>query len=262
MIYTSSQFHLQYIAKYQLIVQANFNYDILYVVDSEGQLLVYMKYESNSPSEEALKILSLPFQKVYVSISHNNLTFIPNDLYDMEDVEKYQDFMEHPGRKAESVSLDFLQAQAFYQYDVLLEQRWRSLFPHAQFIPEFKLNLMQARPHIPLQGEVLGVVFHEQVVDLFLFINGQFKLYNSFEVYSEEDLSYYVLHLFQVFGIDGKVSKVLYSSMNAESPYIGKLAEYGHQVMGIRSQQALSLLDELPSGLADSYLLELPKCAL
>ena len=121
---------------------------------------------------------------------------------------------------------------------------------------------MQARPHIPLQGEVLGIVFHEQVVDLFLFINGQFKLYNSFEVYSEEDLSYYVLHLFQVFGIDGKVSKVLYSSMNAESPYIAKLADYGHQVMGIRSQQALSLLDELPSALADSYLLELPKCAL
>lgn len=262
MIYTASQFHLQYIAKYQLIVKANYIHDVIYVIDAEGNLLVYMKYESNSPTEEALKLLSLPFQHVYVSIPHSNLTFIPNDLYDMEDTENYQEFMDNPMRPAENVSLTYLQTQAYFQYDVLLEQRWKSIFPDAKFVPEFKLNLEQARPHIPLQGEVLGLVFNETAVDLFLFINGQFKFYNTFEIKTEEDLNYYVLNLFQVFGLQAKISKAVYSSLNSENPLIARLSNFAKHIVELKASTPLLISDEEVAGLAKDYITELPTCAL
>ncbi|MGO1597241.1 MAG: DUF3822 family protein, partial [Sphingobacterium sp.] len=85
MNYTAKQFHLHYIDQYRLIVKTTYRYDIIYVLDGEDQLLVYQKFESNSPNEEALKLLSLPFQHVYVSVPTTNITFIPEELFNAED---------------------------------------------------------------------------------------------------------------------------------------------------------------------------------
>lgn len=260
MNYTAADFHLHFIAKYTLIVKANFVYDILYVIDQEGQLLVYMKYDSNKPSEEALKLLSLPFQQVYVSLPQSNLTFIPADLYQEDDQELYQDFMENPNQAIEVADLDYLQIKAVFQYDVLLAQRWKSLFPEAHLIPEFKLNLMQVRPHVPLKGEVLGVVFNDTSTDLFLFINGQFQFFNNFEVITEDDLSYFILNLYQTFGIKDKVTKAIVSAVDLEPSFQHKLQQLADEVLIIKSNTKLKTDDELPSEVTSSYLIDLPLC--
>ncbi len=260
MNYTAADFHLHFIAKYTLIVKANFVYDIIYVLDQEGQLLVYMKYESNKPTEEALKLLSLPFQQVYVSLPHNNLTFIPADLYQEDDTELYQDFMDNPEQGMELVDLDYLQVKAVFQYDVLLAQRWRSLFPEAHIIPEFKLNLMQVRPHVPLKGEVLGVVFNDTNTDLFLFVNGQFQFFNSFEIITEDDLSYFVLNLFQAFGIQDKATKAIVSGVDIHPSFMHKLQQLSHEQVLIKANTFVPGVEELPQEVTSSYLIDLPLC--
>lgn len=260
MNYTAAEFHLHFIAKYTLIVKANYVYDILYVIDQEGQLMVYMKYDSNRPSEEALKLLSLPFQRVYVSLPQNNLTFIPADLFRTEDEGLYQEFMESPNQAMELTELDYLQIKAVYQYDVLLAQRWKSLFPEAHLIPEFKLNLMQVRPFVPLKGEVLGVVFNDTNTELFLFINGQFQFFNSFEVITEDDLSYFILNLFQTFGIKDKVNKAVVSAVDMEPSFQHKLQQLADEVLVIRANTKLKATDAVPEEITSSYLLDLPLC--
>lgn len=260
MNYTSKLFHFQYIDKYTLIVKANFFYDVLHVVDEQGQLLVYIKHQSNQPSEEALKILSLPFKRVYVTIPNHNLTFIPDELFDQNDLDKYQDFMEYPSEKPVIENLDFLNIKAIYQHDVILFKRWKSLFPQAEFIPEFKLNLKQARSHVPLQGEVLGVVFHDESTDIFLFINGQFKFFNSFEVVSEDDLSYFILNLFKVFGIEGRVSRIVSSGVAYDDRLVNHLNRYSNDIVVLKSANQRTVGEDMPQEACNEYILDLPTC--
>lgn len=260
MNYTSKQFHIHYITQYTLIVKANYQYDKLYVLDQDNQLLLYMNFESHNPSEEALKLLSLPFQNVYVSIPSHNLTFVPDDLYQEVDLEKYQEFMENPAQEMNRTSIDFLQIQAFYQLDVLLQHRWKTLFPDAKFVPEFKLNLLQARQYIPLKGDVLGVVFDDNSADIYLFINGQFKFYNTFEIVSDDDLSYFILNIFDNFGIEGKVNKVLYSAVHTDQSFIHKLRTYSNELIEISASKPAVSLDDESEDYNKSYLIDLPTC--
>src|SRR5690606_41379437 len=66
---------------------------------------------SDLPNEEALKLLSLPFQQVYVSVPTNHVTFIPETLFQASDLDKYAAFMENPGRELTHTELDFLNIQ-------------------------------------------------------------------------------------------------------------------------------------------------------
>ncbi len=260
MNYTAKQFHLHYIAQYTLIVKANYQYDLLYVLDQEAQLLVYMKFESQHPTEEALKLLSLPFQQVYISIPTHNLTFIPDELYQDVDSEKYKVFMENPALDMMRTSLDFLNIQALYQYDILLFHRWNTLFPEAKFIPEFKLNLIQARPFIPLKGEVIGLVFDQHNVDIYLFINGQFKFFNNFEVINEDDLSYFILNVFENFHIEGKVNKALISGVDIDESFIKKMKNFAQETIQLTAHNPAKALDDLSDKVINNYLLDLPTC--
>ena len=260
MNYTAKQFHLHYISHYTLIVKANYQYDKLYVLDQENQLLVYMNFESHNPSEEALKLLSLPFQNVYVSIPTHNLTFIPNDLFQEIDWDKYQEFMENPSQTMSRTTIDFLNIEALFQFDVLLYHRWNTLFPDAKFVPEFKLNLLQARPYIPLKGEVLGVVFDDNSADIYLFINGQFKFYNTFEIVSDDDLSYFILNVFETFGIQSKVNKILFSGTRIEDSLIEKLRNLSKEVIEITASHPAQSLDDESKTFLSHYLLDLPIC--
>ena len=260
MNYTSKLFHFQFIDKYTLIVKANFFYDVLHVVDEQGELMVYIKHQSNQPSEEALKILSLPFKNVYVTIPNHNLTFIPEELFDEDDLDKYQDFMEYPEEKPIIENLDFLNIRAMYQHDVILFKRWRSLFPQAIFIPEFKLNLTQARSHVPLKGTVLGVVFQDESIDIFLFINGQFKFFNTFEVASEEDLSYFILNLFKVFGIKDQVSRIVTCGLTGDDRLCKHLNRFSPDIILLNATNQRATLEGMPKEVSNHYILDLPSC--
>jgi len=260
MNYTAKQFHLHYIAHYTMIVKANYQYDKLYVLDQDNQLLVYMNFESHNPSEEALKLLSLPFQNVYVSIPTHNLTFIPDELFQEADLDKYQEFMENPSQEMSKTAVDFLDIQALYQFDVLLNHRWKTLFPEAKFVPEFKLNLLQARPFIPLKGDVLGVVFDDNSADIYLFINGQFKFYNTFEIFSDDDLSYFILNIFENFKIQGKVNKILYTAVEVDDLFVQKMKNYSDEVIEISSNKPAISLDDSSKSFINSYLLDLATC--
>lgn len=261
MNYTAKEFHLHYIAQYRLIVKATYRHDIIYVVDHEDQLLVYLKFESRNPNEEALKLLSLPFQQAYVSVPTTHVTFLPDELFHVDDLEHYTSFMEDESREMTQTELDFLNIQALHQYDVLLYQRWKALFPDAHFIPEFKLNLLQARPHIPLKGEVLGIVAHHATTDLYLFVNGQFKFYNTFETTSEDDLSYYVLNVFEHFSLGRTVSKILVSGTDITENIQQKLQRFTATVQLLEASTPTVTLDSLDRSISSSYLLDLPICA-
>lgn len=231
MNYTSDHFNIQYLPHYTLLVKTGFHIDTLVVIDENNSIQVMIEYESEQPEPSALQLLSLPFSKVKVVVPHQGLVFVPTEVFQEDALEEYSEFLvddQVENTKFQQVAMNGV--TAVYQFDMFLYNRWKTLFPEAQFIPEFQVVLEQAQAHIPLQGDVVGVHFGDQVVDIFVFINGQFQLYNTFEVYGLEDLTYYMLRIFSNFHIKDKVQKLLISGEIPEDIYRIRLTQLAEKI--------------------------------
>lgn len=223
MNFISEDFHLHYISNYSLYIQSDFINDYLVVVNEENEVLVYMTYDNLEPSQEATKLLSLPFSQVCIGLPHQNLVWVASEVYDETEQDLYKDYFVDSNQilSKEIVGLDIV---GLYQYDLLMYNRWKNLFPEAIFTPNFEVILRQAQPQIPIRGEVLGVHVYDSQADIFLFLDGELKLYNTFEVSIPDDLSYFVLNLFKNFNLTGKVQKTILSGVDGDS-------EWGHRLL-------------------------------
>lgn len=231
MNYISNQFNIQLIPSYTLLIHAGFVTDLLAVVDQQRQLRVFMEYAAEKPETEAMKMLSLPFKKVKVVIPQESFSFIPSELFEEEKLPVYASYLsdENPSH-VYFQRIESLGVTVVYQFDLLLLNRWKSIFPECQLIPEFRMVLEQVQSKIPIHGHVLGAHFSKQQVDLYLFVNGQIQIYNSFEINSIDDLSYYILNIYNEFNIDEKVDKLIVSGLGITEGYLQRLSNYTHQL--------------------------------
>ena len=245
MKYTSKNFHLHYIPQYKLFVKADFLEDTLIVVDESNRVQAMFSYPINEPDAEAIKLLGLPFQYVFISLPVQSLVFIPTEVYQGENRPLYQTFLEDDHTERTQVySLDNLQVTACYQYDLLLYNRWRAIFPHARFVTDFQLLLNEVQAYIPMQGEVLGAHFNNTQVELFAFKNGRFLFYNVFDIQHVDDLNYFVLTTCEAFGLHIKLHKILISGVNTEHTYSTALAHFANRVEFMQAQSDLHTGDE------------------
>ncbi len=245
MKYTSKNFHLHYIPQYKLFVKADFLEDTLIVVDESGQVQAMFRYPANEPDTEAIKLLGLPFQYVFISLPVQSLVFIPAEVYQSENHPLYQEFLldDHVDR-TQIHSLDNLAITACYQYDMLLHNRWRAIFPHAKFVADFQLLLDEVQSYIPMQGEVLGAHFNNTQVELFAFKNGKFLFYNVLDIQHVDDLNYFALTTCQAFDLHIKLHKILISGINAQHAYSTALTHFAHRVEFIQGRTDLHADDE------------------
>lgn len=257
MNYIAEDFHLHYLTTYRLYVQSDFQYDHLVVLDEDNKVLVYMAYDNVSPTPEAIKILSMPFQTVYVGLPHESLVWVPAELYHDSEKDLYVNyFVDNNVDRMIAKKMTGLEIVALYQYDQLLYSRWLNLFPEATFVPNFEVILRQAQSIIPIQGEVLGVHLYDDQADIFLFVDGELKLYNTFEVATSDDLSYFVLNIYKNFSIKGKVSKILLSGTQKDSEWYRRMERYGEQTDMIRPKERWQVGDpEVKQGLEELNVL-------
>lgn len=227
MNYTSEDFHLQYISRYTLYVHSDIIYDHLVVVDQDKQVLVYMKYDNIAPTAEAIKILSLPFAQVFIAVPHQHLVWVPTEIYRDTEKSLYLDyFAEAKEEHILEKSIDFLSATALYQFDLFLLNRWRKVYAQAHFVPMFEVILTQIKPHILQEGTTLGVHLYDNQADICLFLNGEMHIYNTFEIDSANDLSYFVLNIFQNFDLKNQVDRILLSGAIEKSEIVNRLLQY------------------------------------
>lgn len=237
MNFISEDFHLHYIASYTLFIQSDFKNDYLVVVNEDNEVLVLLHYDNLQPSAEAARLLGLPFAKVIVGMPHQNLLWVPADVYDPSEKHLYSTYFLDENVEA-ILQKDFekLDAVALYQYDQLILNRWTKLFPEAQLVPNFEILIQQANEYISAEGEILGVYIYDNQADIFLFVNGEFKLYNSFEVATADDLSYFVLSILKNFAIEGKLSKILLTGADQDSEWADRLYNYSSDVVLLQPQ--------------------------
>lgn len=257
MNFISEDFHLHYIASYTLYIQSDFRKDYLVVVNPANEVLVFFHYDNFQPTTEVIKFLSLPFTKVYIGMPHQNLVWVPADVYDDSEKNLYTAYFVDENvdyiLSKEIASLDVI---ALYQYDQLLLNRWKKMFPEAKLVPHFELLLQQAQVHILQSGNTLGVHIGDNQVDIFLFVNGEFKLFNSFEVATPDDLSYFVVSVLKNFSLVDKVDKILLSGAGHDSDWAQRLTNYSNELSVLQSKTKWNTTDaEVEKSLATLNIL-------
>lgn len=253
MNYISKQFNIHYLPEYNLLVKAGFQKDVLAVVDKKSVAPILIEYPSEEPILDATRIMSLPFRFVRVVIPHQTFTFIPKEFFLSEKMSDYLQFLGASDLgNTFSYSLDSLNLVAVYQFDGLLLNRWKRLFPDAVILPEFAVVLDRAQERVSIRGSVLGLHFvAENTADFYLFKNGVFQLYNSFEIHSLDDISYYILNILTQFNLGDSINKVLLSGEIPDESYHKRISTYAGDIEMLDLKTKVVLADsEIESNLA------------
>lgn len=240
MNYISADFKVQYISRYTLYVNSDWLTDQIVVLDEASKVLWAETYSSAEPSQEVAKMLSLPFANVYITLPHERLVWLPSEVFEQSLVDEYGSFFDG-NEQIWTRNIESLSVTSLYQYDLLLYYRWKRIFPDARFAPVFEIIVQQVQPSIPIRGTVLGAYVYDQQIDLFLFVNGVFQFYNTFEVETVDDMSYFVLQLTKNFGIDGKVNRTLLGGVGLNSDWGKRLELYSDELQGIKSKNQWSI---------------------
>lgn len=245
MNYTSKNFHLHYIPQYKLFINTDFLEDTLIVTDEADHVMTMFSYPSNEPDVAAVKLLGLPFQHVYVCLPVQSLVFIPTAVYQEEQSDLYKQFLaEDNAARTQTYKFDNLEVTACYQYDMLLFNRWQTIFPNAKFTADFQLLLREVEKYIPMKGEVLGAHFSATQVALYGFKDGKFLFYNAVDILNVDDLNYFVLATCQSFGFQIKLHKVLLSGVRKNHLYGKVLETLAHRLEYIEASRILQVDEE------------------
>ena len=231
MNFISEDFHLHYISNYTLRIQSDYINDYLVVTNNENEVLVFMHYDSDQPSPDVLKFLSFPFTNVLISLPHQNLIWVPAELFTEEDKKLYSTyFLDDNVDNILTKEIDNLGVVALYQYDVMLKNRWSKVFPEAKFIPSFTTFIHNVKDYALVHNEFIALHKGDEQVDLFLVVNGEFKLYNTFEVATIDDLQFFILSVLKNFSLSEKVDKILITGIDVENTWVDKLKVYAQEV--------------------------------
>lgn len=239
MNYISEDFRLHYIPSYTLYIQSELHQDHLVVVDSEQNVLVYISYDNADPSVEASKILSMPFEKVFVNLPHQSLLWIPTEVFDSSELHLYSDyFLDNREGKINFIEIRNQGVTALYQIESTVLSRWRNIFPSAIIKPVFLKVLDQAFQYIDYAVELLVVHLYGSQADISLFVNGEIRLYNTFEIQTPDDLSFFVLGIMKNFAIEGKVQKAVLSGATNDSEWGQRLGTYTKQLVEMKASSS------------------------
>lgn len=245
MNFISVDFHLHYLANYTLYVQSDFINNHLVVVSEDNEVLAYFRYDSLQPNSEVIKFLSYPFSNVIIGLPHQGLVWVPQEVFTPSDKILFTPYFidENPDLILFK-EVDSLDVVGLYQLDQVILHRWQKVFPTAKFVPNFEILIDQVKSQSNTEGEVLGVHIYDNKADLLLFINGEFKLYNTFEVATADDLSYFVISVLKNFGISWKIGKILLSGASQDSEWGTRLVNYCDEILVLESKTNWSVSNE------------------
>lgn len=235
MNFISTDFHLHYLGSYSLIIQQDAINTNLTVLSEDNKVLVFLHYSTLNPSAESVKLLSYPFSKVLIGLHHQHLLWIPKHVFDPSEMYLYADyFLDSNIERIFQKDFTQLEAVALYQFDQIDINRWTTIFPNAQFVPLFTVFMQQSLPYLAAVEDVLSVHCFDNKVDILLSLQGEFKFYNSFEVETVEDISYYVLSLLKNFSVSSKTDKLLLSGVSEGSVWANTLARYTKELVYLK----------------------------
>lgn len=245
MNYTSNNFQLHHLPQYKLFVKTDFLNDTLLIVDDKKEVQALYTYDSMEPNPDAVKLLALPFEQVFINLPLQSLVLLPAEVYDESDKNLYQEFqVDAQEDRTLTYALPAFDIVASYQYDLMLYNRWKALFPTAVWSADFQSVLADAEGNIPAEGELLGLHVRDNHVEFYVFVDGQAQLYHMLEVETVDDLIYFILNVTRSLGINEKLQKIIVSGMDTEHEYAELLNRFTDNVEYTQLKHSFTCADE------------------
>lgn len=195
MNFKSSKFQLHFLPQYTLIVKVDYQYDHLLIINDHLEVMRYISYSKVEPEEEALKLLSLPFEKVFLLLGTQSKLVLPYDTYDPSLKGVYQKFLLKESTDSQfACKLKDYGVVVCYELDEWLLDGWNKIYADIEVVPEFQIIFQLIKEHIN-KGLVLNIHMYDKKIDFYLFKEGRITLINTFEIHTPEDLRFYLLQL-------------------------------------------------------------------
>lgn len=246
MNYTSTNFQLHYLSSYKLLVKTDFLQDSLLVLNADNEVEILYTYAADAPDSEAMKLLSLPFQQVFINVPLQSLILVPSEVYDDQDVNLYQGFQQDErADRTDSLTLADWGITASFQYDLLLQNRWRKIFPEAKFITDFQMLMQLLKGNLTTEGLVLGAQFRDQQVDLYCFQDGALQFYSTFDILTAEDLKYFVRNTLQTLGINERAAQFMLTGIARNHAYVAALRPFADELVHLQGPVAVHYPEDL-----------------
>lgn len=244
MQFISEDFRVHYISSYTLFVKSGYVRDTLTVLDEQKNILVHMVYPVQELPDSAARLLSYPFGGVVVVVPQQNVVWVPLELYDEQDKSMYCDYLNEDNVDAIFVKpIVSLGITSLYTVDPILMNRWRHLFEFVAFVPEFEPVLLQSSVQVAPLGNEIGVHIHDEKADIFVYNDGNLLLYNTFEVVTPDDLSYFLLCVYEQFKVDNQ-DRIWLSGASLDSEWAGRLSRYATHIELLKPQDTWFVTDD------------------
>jgi len=246
MDYISSQFNVQLLPAYKLLVHVGQKTDKLTVVDQQHTLYAYLEYDAIHPAVKATQLLSLPFPHVRIILPLEQFTFVPQEVFEEAHLDLYKQAMDNTLETPVFFQpLEDLGLVVVFQYNPLLYKKWQSVFAQASIQPDLATVLSRAKQHASKQGITLGIYTNHFKTGIFLFKHGQFQFYNTFAVQTIDDLNYYILNVMQSFEIRDTMPIILLLGDPLSAGHIARLKHYSNQVVTLETAVEIKAYIEL-----------------
>lgn len=195
MNFKSSKFQLHFLPQYTLIIKVDYLYDHLLIIDDNQEVMRYISYSKEEPDEEALKLLSLPFDKVFLLLGTQSKLILHYDIYDPSLKEVYQRFLLKENAASQfACKLKDYEVVICYELDEWLLDGWNKIYADIEVVPEFQIVFQLIKEHVD-KGLVLNIHMYDKKIDFYLFKDANIILINTFEIHTAEDLRFYLLQL-------------------------------------------------------------------
>ena len=233
MIYITTDFEAGQTAASTLLIGVGATSNRLAVVDEARHLLFAADYDPASPTPEVSVLLDRDFAAVKIAVSDCRYTLIPADVYDEGQRDTYLRYLPFDGVGTTQVAaIAPLRVNLLHQTNRVGMEALTARFPGAEHYPQV-LSLLYAVASQPLAGNgpVLVIERHAPWITIAAFDQGSFLYCNDFECTTDDDFTYHLLSVVQLFGLaDRQPTVLLAGDIEQGDDYYARAASYGATV--------------------------------
>jgi hypothetical protein len=249
-----------------LSIQADLNGFAFCVFDDNGDCRVFKQYtytavDYNDLDKEVHKLfrqealLQLPYKKCYCLFISNKSTLIPSQLFDIQHLRTYLEFV---------TPLDELDEIHFRQLPVAEAVNVFAMpGPVAAIVHKYQPNSLFLHHSIPLihllhERQLQdGCILHlsTDIASIALYAGGRFVLSNTFNIHTFADALYYLSYVIRQWHLSPESTPIFLSGKYTEADLV--LFEKYYRKVSILSSKSIAQLSGQTAG-KDYHLLQLP----
>lgn len=231
------------------------------ICDKEGNLHDVEEFESKEFLNKKWPFINLKFAQSTIITLSETFIFIPEEFESTDQQNLIAPFLD-TGSPILNAEIKSTAINTYFTVDKKVLD-FQNLLSGSKIIPSANLLIQQILSIASENTEVIGIIIYKEDFELVYVKNKQFIFYNRFPKTNADDFNYYLLAVFEQFGIQA-ASAIFYlaGSIDIRDENYGRLAKYTsyiHFLADLNKEKASTILE---SNFSNQFFLlsELSEC--